>query len=259
MVTTNNQPEKSKSKQGQIAKNIIGRISIVILYTLCFTPFLYLLLFFENVTFLPITLKLTLLISISFISGILSRYLLSSYEFWIQYTVSILSYLINLWVLYLISGGYIGINISERITYTSILDEMGQVILGAFVSWKTLTSWNPKIQSSASKVGSEEKPAKKKIKVKKPTSNIDIKNEKTINTKLTNKKQKNKKVFFRGRFLKKTSKIVQLSENIEHNCPYCLETVLTNDIRGIKKCKVCKTLHHADCWEVTGLCQVPHQ
>jgi hypothetical protein len=44
----------------------------------------------------------------------------------------------------------------------------------------------------------------------------------------------------------------------EHRCPYCLETVAYNDPRGVEICPVCHTHHHADCWEVTGVCQVPH-
>lgn len=44
----------------------------------------------------------------------------------------------------------------------------------------------------------------------------------------------------------------------EHRCPYCLDTVTRNDPRGVKECDVCHTLHHADCWSITGVCQVPH-
>lgn len=51
---------------------------------------------------------------------------------------------------------------------------------------------------------------------------------------------------------------VQLALVEEHRCPYCLEPVLRTDIRGIKECDVCHSLHHADCWAVTGTCQVPH-
>ena len=51
---------------------------------------------------------------------------------------------------------------------------------------------------------------------------------------------------------------VQLSMYEEHKCPYCLEDVKRNDPRGVKQCSVCHTLHHADCWAVTGMCQVPH-
>jgi ribosomal protein L37AE/L43A len=44
----------------------------------------------------------------------------------------------------------------------------------------------------------------------------------------------------------------------EHRCPYCLDPVSRNDPRGVKECDVCHTLHHADCWAITGVCQVPH-
>ena len=52
---------------------------------------------------------------------------------------------------------------------------------------------------------------------------------------------------------------VQVSSNEKFRCPYCLEPVLPNDPRGIVECKICHTPHHADCWAITGVCQVPHQ
>lgn len=51
---------------------------------------------------------------------------------------------------------------------------------------------------------------------------------------------------------------IKFSGEIEHRCPFCLETVEKNGPRGVKICKICHTYHHADCWEVTGTCQVPH-
>lgn len=52
--------------------------------------------------------------------------------------------------------------------------------------------------------------------------------------------------------------LVHLVGDEEHRCPYCLELVEPNDPRGIKICPECHTYHHADCWAVTGACQVPH-
>lgn len=52
---------------------------------------------------------------------------------------------------------------------------------------------------------------------------------------------------------------IHLSGEVEHRCPYCLEVVEKNDRRGVKVCPICDTRHHADCWGVTGVCQVPHQ
>ncbi len=51
---------------------------------------------------------------------------------------------------------------------------------------------------------------------------------------------------------------LQFSAFEEHRCPYCLDEVKRNDPRGVKECDVCHSLHHADCWEITGSCQVPH-
>lgn len=41
-------------------------------------------------------------------------------------------------------------------------------------------------------------------------------------------------------------------------CPYCLEEVKPHDPRGVVRCKICGTPHHADCWAITGKCEVPH-
>jgi hypothetical protein len=49
-----------------------------------------------------------------------------------------------------------------------------------------------------------------------------------------------------------------LSSQEEHRCPYCLEIIDPDDPRGVVECEICHTLHHADCWAITGACQVPH-
>jgi hypothetical protein len=51
---------------------------------------------------------------------------------------------------------------------------------------------------------------------------------------------------------------VQIAVYEEHRCPYCLEVVTRNDPRGSVECQVCHALHHKDCWDITGTCQVPH-
>ncbi len=51
---------------------------------------------------------------------------------------------------------------------------------------------------------------------------------------------------------------LKLTGVVEDRCPYCLDVVKKNDPRGVHKCEVCGTPHHADCWAITGKCQVPH-
>jgi hypothetical protein len=60
----------------------------------------------------------------------------------------------------------------------------------------------------------------------------------------------------KGRKPRKTS--IWLGEEVEHRCPYCLDLVEEHDPRGVKICPICHTYHHADCWAITGVCQVPH-
>jgi hypothetical protein len=53
--------------------------------------------------------------------------------------------------------------------------------------------------------------------------------------------------------------MIALNGMEEHRCPFCLEDVVEKDPRGVTVCPVCNTWHHADCWAVTGTCQVPHK
>lgn len=58
--------------------------------------------------------------------------------------------------------------------------------------------------------------------------------------------------------INRTLTTVKLVGEEKHICPYCLEEVTRSDYRGLKKCPICKTWHHADCWAEVGECQVPH-
>jgi hypothetical protein len=57
---------------------------------------------------------------------------------------------------------------------------------------------------------------------------------------------------------KRSSTTVHFTGSVEHRCPFCLEVVKKKDPRGVRVCPICHTHHHADCWAVTGTCQVPH-
>jgi hypothetical protein len=51
---------------------------------------------------------------------------------------------------------------------------------------------------------------------------------------------------------------IRLVGSEEHKCPYCLQPIAARDPRGVVTCPICKTRHHKDCWDITGMCQVPH-
>jgi hypothetical protein len=51
---------------------------------------------------------------------------------------------------------------------------------------------------------------------------------------------------------------IRLVGSEEHKCPYCLQPIAPKDPRGVVTCPICHTRHHKDCWDITGMCQVPH-
>jgi hypothetical protein len=51
---------------------------------------------------------------------------------------------------------------------------------------------------------------------------------------------------------------VKFTGAAEQRCPYCLDAIIKNDPRGVHACPICHTPHHADCWAMTGVCQIPH-
>lgn len=56
----------------------------------------------------------------------------------------------------------------------------------------------------------------------------------------------------------RSDELARVTGIVEDRCPYCSDIVKRNDPRGIKVCEVCGAPHHADCWAITGKCQVPH-
>jgi ribosomal protein L37AE/L43A len=51
---------------------------------------------------------------------------------------------------------------------------------------------------------------------------------------------------------------IRLVGKEEPKCPYCLQPIEPRDPRGVVVCPICHTRHHKDCWDITGMCQVPH-
>lgn len=58
---------------------------------------------------------------------------------------------------------------------------------------------------------------------------------------------------FRGR-----DSVIKVNGVTEERCPYCLDVIAKHDPRGVHVCPICHTPHHADCWAMTGMCQIPH-
>lgn len=129
--------------------------------------------------------------------------------------------------------------------------ELLQVLCAAGISLLVLSAWKrPRLQvepittptprHSSDTVG-ETRPRRTNHSVTQRTSTI-----------------KTKKSGFLSRRKRSRRHLVKLSREEEHRCPYCLEIIEPDDPRGTVECRICHTLHHADCWAITGACQVPH-
>ncbi len=138
--------------------------------------------------------------------------------------------------------------------------ELGQIMLGAGSALLALYAWQRHTPASVSV--SRAKPAKKLPHARKrPPHVISARGISRASSRPIQPasvaaakrpvKPKRKRLYHRKPHL-------QLSTEEEHRCPYCLELVESNDPRGVVECKICHTLHHADCWAITGTCQVPH-
>ena len=141
---------------------------------------------------------------------------------------------------------------------------LSQLILATGVAVLSLYAWKHSIRANASAAPSSDaqkthrprkKPAKHALAAperKRPEQALSRQNqpEKIIETG-SPAKPKRKRTYHRKPQL-------HLSTEEEHRCPYCLELIEPDDPRGTVECKICHTLHHADCWAITGACQVPH-
>jgi len=109
-----------------------------------------------------------------------------------------------------------------------------------------------RVTSGASRPASWRISGKNRKKAELKTKKIPAKKKKPVSS--IQKKSRSTPAVIKRR---NTKKIV-LAPVEEHRCPYCLELVKLNDPRGVVECPICHTLHHADCWAITGTCQVPH-
>lgn len=99
-------------------------------------------------------------------------------------------------------------------------------------------------------------PAKPKVHISNSTKpNGNIPKAKTVTT----KKPAGNKLKLPKFGTKPAINDVKLMGDEDHVCPYCLEEVTKDDLRGVAICKECGTWHHQDCWDVTGACGVAHR
>jgi len=225
------------------------------------------------------------------IAALSARVLLRQNTRTLRFFSALTALLIGLNVISIITRGAVGVSLTPRYLASPNWAGLIQVFWSSLVTWLTLNAWSKPIRLKEKTAS-----AQKKIKARKPRGSRPsvsrtqfkmprikmpfsfLKNNRTgkysgirsgtINWPSKHKRVPGQWVRLSKAVLKRPSKKfrlrrcpepVKLIGVVEHKCPFCLESVVKNDPRGLKICSSCKTWHHADCWDMTGECQVPHQ
>ena len=291
----------------KIFHSLLGRVFIAALQTtLSSVVLLLMLLLRQTVDILP--LRYALVVGIGLIAGFSARRFLKSNTQILKLFVALSSITLSLAILFLLSGGFLGINLYYQLNEAPDWGSLIQFGLAALCAWLVINAfttpheiedipvptpplgessplskpginlWPPKLTLPSGKKISEKLSRgvvenKEPFSVGKSTSQIDPpsrvprKSPKKVSpphklsltpvprpeikkpTRLKKKRAKKKPA---------NAKEIKLIGAAEHNCPYCLDPVEHHDPRGVKICSICKTHHHADCWGITGACQIPH-
>ena len=163
--------------------------------------------------------------------GWISRLSLPRRSSWIHWLVSLFGLSLGMTFLGWLTRGSLGMDLIERGTLEPYWEGLIRLVFSAAIAWLPIRAWARKPMTGLIIT------RRGRARVRKTTPVLE--------------KPKARKA--RRRQLK-----IRLAAHVEHRCPYCLEIVKPDDPRGAKECPICHAMHHADCWAVTGMCQVPH-
>lgn len=211
----------------------------------------------------PLVSRIALIICLALVAGIGARVVLKNYHWFWRILASGIGLVASLWTLdrffnnpYIINffnGGF-----DQPIPRDFL--QVGSGFLLALLVGSIGTRRKPKpvelprrtmrvVEKKASKAHRRVKTTSRKLVKKKVTK--PLLKRKTL--------QKVKSVSLAIKQRVKRREKVMLKGETEHRCPYCMEIVKKNDLRGVVICPECKTWHHKDCWDITGTCQVAHR
>jgi hypothetical protein len=268
-----------------------GRFFIVILQTVLVSQLLllsFLVRLYVNITLL----KYIVVLLVGLLAGFSARRFLTRHTRFLQLLAALISTALSLASLHILSAGFIGIDLFFRSTSSPDwqgLIQLGVAALGSILVINAFRSrsaveeviavpqartkaknWLPKLalpkaKKSNSKVSriapsNREKPKARQASKKKSTTTLATQKTSAAPNKLAVVATSPSKTRQPAKRTKKknTKPEIKFVGKEEHICPYCLDPVLDHDPRGVKICSICKTRHHADCWGITGACQIPH-
>lgn len=258
--------------------NPVGRMLLVILNT-ALSGTVFLLIFLVGGTTTAIYLKYALVSVVGLTAGLTSRRLLRHRTGVLRLMAAVTALIVGLIILNIYSLGFIGIDLVSRGAEPD-WDSLIQIGLGTISAWLSLHAWKSKKPEISTAAEPRERRKLRLVpsrvenwftRVNLRLSGVSNGSQRGGNRRVSLgarsssngnagrsslvKPQRRPKVFG---WTRRHKNQVQLSSVEEHRCPFCLDVVNSNDPRGVEICPVCQTYHHADCWEVTGTCQIPH-
>ena len=295
LKTNTVRPMADSSFSDKILGSFWGRFFIVILQTVLISQLLllsFLVRLYVNITLL----KYIVVLLVGLLAGFSTRRFLTAHTRFLQLLAALISIALSLASLYILSAGFIGINLFYRSNNTPDWQGLIQFGLAALGSLLVINAFRTRsapqeVHPAPAAVAPQSRPEVKRwlpkfalpaLKKSEPkvTKIAPVKKERVSAKKSTTKKASNtlaiQKTAAKPKKLavvaapkpktKKTARKAKKNANPEikfvgkeeHTCPYCLDPVVDHDPRGVKICPICKTRHHSDCWGITGACQIPH-
>ncbi len=250
----------------RVIHTALGRIIVALIQTILVSLALLLVFILPRNIEIQV-LKYTVILLVGLTAGFSSRRFLKGHSLFLKIITAALAVVLSLMIQYSLSKGFIGVQPflrRGRFPDWDSLIQLGTAAAGSLLvilafrsRQRTLDSQitqqetvvRPKEESRAKRGRSKTQVSR--LELKENTASLPPKLSLAPPAKINGPASKKKKK-------KGKSREIHLIGEEEHTCPYCLERVEKGDPRGVKVCPICKTWHHADCWGITGACQIPH-
>ncbi len=264
-------------EESRFVESTLGRITLITLFTMILGAVLALV-FLVNQQISPLILKFATVAALGLTAGFMSRRLLAGRNGLLRFFSSVFAVLIAFVALNFLTHGFIGVDLPRADSISESWDSVLQILVASAGVWLAQRAWaGTRREVMVEPRGTIEPEPLPVIPTRQPrprrrpnstwllaTLNRKWDSALTWTVHALGPATGGTRTRVRSKPAKRIARRhvrgeIALSADEAHVCPYCLEPVLNRDPRGVKICKVCKTWHHADCWAITGVCQVPHQ
>lgn len=231
--------------------------------------------FILNKAIEPIVLTLASDVGMGLAAGLAARFSLPRRSAALRWLVALFGLCTGLIFMGWLSRGLLGVNLINRSSMAPDWDGLQRFALGALAAWPAVSAWSRRrrehripartssyapttgrvVRSRGNSRRNTRATSQRTLAMSMPATSTRTH---TVSRARLHKPRTQTAKVRGSRRKKRTNSTIRLATKVAHRCPYCLEDVKPNDPRGVVECSTCHTPHHADCWGVTGTCQVPH-